>query len=341
MKKEQFLALLSKQLSKELSAEENDALLAAIQANGEYQQIAAKLAHYFKQSKTKNVKTARLRSAKERIAIAEKNGFQPTFDYSSPKSNYFSIRNLLKIAAALLLGFLSLFMLAEFFEDDAMVMQRYASTNQKSFFLLEDGTKVWLNKYSSINYNQPFGRDKREITLLGEAYFDVANNTNVPLFIHVANIDIEVKGTAFNVNASRGNSSIEVALERGLIQVTNRLDRGNQVLLKPNQKLMISNVIEDGKSAKFTIFPILASSLQNETKWTVDTLIFNKEKLKDLVLQLEKKYAVKIEIRSAKLGEKRFSGTFTSETIREILDALKLSYPMTYTITNKLVTITD
>lgn len=78
-----------------------------------------------------------------------------------------------------------------------------------------------------------------------------------------------------------------------------------------------------------------------EIKQTDDTLIFRKEKLKDLAIRMEKKYQLKIEIQSEQLKEKRFSGTFSTETIQQALEALKLSYPLTYTISNGLVTIKD
>ena len=56
---------------------------------------------------------------------------------------------------------------------------------------------------------------------------------------------------------------------------------------------------------------------------------------------MEKKYDMKIEVQSEQLREKRFSGTFTNETIQQALEALKLSYPLTYTISNRLVVIKD
>jgi ferric-dicitrate binding protein FerR (iron transport regulator) len=131
-----------------------------------------------------------------------------------------------------------------------------------------------------------------------------------------------------------------VALVRGLIEVTDKLDKSHKVLLKPNEKLVFSTNPAKGH-ANFMVFSLAENALLTNTKWIADTLVFRKEKLKDLALRMEKKYDLKIEVHSELLKEKRFSGTFTDETIHQALEALKLSYPLTYTINNRLVIIKD
>jgi transmembrane sensor len=340
MKKDKFLFLLSKKLSNDISAEENELLTIAINSSDEYKQLADKLTKYFNQRKAKNSKTDKLRAAWVMIAKAEEENFEGTFDYATPKSK-FNTFSFLKIAAVLILALASTLVVYTLQKRNQQEIQSFSTGTSKSFKLLADGTKIWLNKNSVLSYNSSFGKEKREISLKGEAYFDVVKNSAIPLFIHVGNITIEVKGTAFNVNAYSDKPYIQVALIRGLIQVSHTADPKNSVLLKPNQKLTIPNAVVNGTASKFTIEPINPLALLNETKWTSDTLIFRKEKLKDLAIQLEKKYELKIEIQSAQLKERRFSGTFTTETIKQALDALKLSYPLTYTISNKLVIIKD
>lgn len=340
MKKDKFLSLLSKKLSNDISIEENELLTIAVNSNDEYKQIADKLTKYFKQHKTKNSKTDKLRSTWTMIARAEAEDFQGTFNYTTTK-NRFNAANFIKIAAVLILLLASTLIVYKSQRGNDQEIQSIITNNNKSFKLLEDGTKIWLNKNSVLSYNASFGKSKREISLQGEAYFDVVKNSTIPLFIHVGNINIEVKGTAFNVNAYSEKPNIQIALIRGLIQVSHITDPKNKVLLKPNQKIIIPSALVHGEIGKFSIQPINTLALLNETRWTSDTLIFRKEKLKDLAIQLEKKYELKIEIRSAQLKERRFSGVFTTETIQQVLDALKLSYPLTYTISNKWVIIKD
>ncbi|MFD0941078.1 FecR family protein [Pedobacter boryungensis] len=340
MKKDKFLFLLSKKLSNDIAAEENELLTIAINNSEEYKQLADKLTKYFNQRKVKNSKTDKLRTTWAMIAKAGADDFEETFDYSPPKRKL-NTALFLKIASVFILAIASTFLIYRLQNRTEQEIETISTGTTKSFKLLADGTKIWLNKNSALQYNSAFGKEKREITLKGEAYFDVVKNSSIPLFIHAGNITIEVKGTAFNVNAYSDKPNIEVALIRGLIQVSHTSDSENMVLLKPNQKLIIPNASANGAHSKFIIEPINSLALLNETKWTSDTLIFKKEKLKDLALQLEKKYELKIEIQSAQLKERRFSGTFTTETIKQVLEALKLSYPLTYTISNKLVIIKD
>jgi transmembrane sensor len=213
--------------------------------------------------------------------------------------------------------------------------------NIKVYKTLDDGTKVWLNKSSSIRINKNFGQQKRELFLKGEAYFDVFKNTKVPLIIHAGDINIQVKGTAFNVKAYKENGEVQVALVRGIVEVSNRLNSKQSVLMRPNEKLVFSKSGLNGKENGFLVVHVNPDLLLKETKWTIDTLIFSKEKLSVLALRLEKKYDLKIDIQSNVLKNKRFSGTFTNETILQTLEALKLSYPLKYKIEGKLVVIKD
>ncbi|AOM77098.1 FecR family protein [Pedobacter steynii] len=291
--------------------------------------------------KKEDRKTEQLNHIWNMINVAENQGFVGKFDYSIAGKKSLFINNLLKVAAVLVLlagtGMLGYHLLNHPADKNVDIL---TTTGEKTFKVLDDGTRIWLNKNSSINYNKSFGQHKREIILEGEAYFDVVKNEDIPLLIHVGNIDIEVKGTAFNVNAYKNSKKIQVALVRGLIQITDKLDSKQKILLHPNERL-IFNTARDSTQHKFLVSSIKSETLLNETKWIADTLIFSKERLSDLVMRMEKKYDLRIEIHSEKLKDKRFSGRFANETIQQALEALKLSYPLTYTINNRLVVIKD
>ncbi len=341
MEKDKFILLLSKKLSKEISDSEQKQLSQALQ-NEEYRLLAIQIEHYFKEKNEIGAIVPPLDTIWQRIAKAEKDLVANKFDFSVPKQNLFS--NILFRVAAILVLFLSISLVTYYLFNRTQTIA-LAATDQKIFKILDDGTSIWLNKQSSITYNEDFGKHQREITLKGEAYFDVVKNAAVPLIIHVGDrtdgIDIEVKGTAFNVNAYLENDGIEVALVRGFIAVTDRQNVKNSVLLKPNDKLVFNTKFAKQNLSSFRVLALKPELIFKATSWVSDTLIFNKEKLVDLAPKLEKKYNLKIEIRSEKLKEKRFSGTFTSETIYQALEALKLSYPLTYTIDKQLVTIKD
>jgi transmembrane sensor len=343
MKKQYFLDLLAKRWSGDISLAENMQLQQAMEQDVDFKQTVDELEAYF-QSKKDSAETRmnaaeKLQSAWKAIGLAERQKFVPKYEHIGPVKSGFSGTYLLKIAAVFLVILSCTLLIFNFLSrEKALKFNTLNTTVDKLYKTLDDGTKVCLNRGSSIRFNQDFGKNKREVFLEGEAFFDVAKNKEIPLYIHVRNLNIEVKGTAFNVNAYREKVNVEVSLLRGLVEITSSLDKGDRVLLKPNEKL-IAAAQPGGSGLAFIVLPMGTEKQLQEINWTQDSLVFKKEKLKDLVIRLEKKYSIKIEIRKEELKDKRFSGSFAAEGLKEALEALRLSYPFTYTINNKLVII--
>jgi ferric-dicitrate binding protein FerR (iron transport regulator) len=102
---------------------------------------------------------------------------------------------------------------------------------------LPDGTVVWLNAASSLQYPTAFIGDKREVSLKGEAYFEVAKNKTMPFVVHAKNNTvIEVLGTDFDVDAYDNNSTLDATLLTGSIKV-------NGTLLRPGQQAQVDNAV--------------------------------------------------------------------------------------------------
>ncbi|WP_316809696.1 FecR family protein [Pedobacter heparinus] len=342
MNKQYFLDLLAKSWSGEISSAENLQLQEAMEQDEELRQIAHELEAYF-QSKKDNANSRnaaeKLQRVWKTIALAGQQNFVPKYNHTEPVKSGFSRAYLLKIAAVFLVTLCCAVITFNYWNREKTVkFDTLNTTIDKLYKTLDDGTKVCLNRGSSIRFNSNFGADKREIFLEGEAFFDVAKNKEIPLYIHARNLNIEVKGTAFNVNAYREKPNIEVSLFRGLVEITSNLDKGDRLLLKPNEKL-IAAAQDGGSGMAFMVLPMATARQLQEINWTQDSLVFKKEKLKDLVIRLEKKYVIKIDIQKEELKDKRFSGSFAAEGLKEALEALKLSYPFTYTINNKLVII--
>ncbi len=104
----------------------------------------------------------------------------------------------------------------------------------KTSLVLPDGTKVWLNAGSQLDYDKNYGNKLREVSLVGEAYFDVVKNTERPFLIHTRKMDIKVLGTAFNVKCYPGEKTTETSLVRGSIEFTLK-ERQEKIMLKPNE----------------------------------------------------------------------------------------------------------
>jgi ferric-dicitrate binding protein FerR (iron transport regulator) len=223
----------------------------------------------------------------------------------------------------------------------------------KTSLVLPDGTKVWLNASSELTYEKNYGNKLREVTLSGEAYFDVVKNKEKPFIIHTSKMDIKVLGTVFNVKCYPGEKTTETSLVRGSIEVTLK-DRVEKIMLKPNEKLIINNaddIAEKNKiisrkvapSKTITEKPIISLThltmlpVDNtiiETAWVQNRLVFSSETFEEVVLKMERWYNVKIFIMDESLKEERLTGNFEKETIADALNALKLTTKFSYNIVN-------
>ena len=218
----------------------------------------------------------------------------------------------------------------------------------KSKVELPDGSTVWLNAGSKLTYKEDFGKEIREVSLSGEGFFDVTKMKDKPFIIHTSSIDIKVLGTVFNVMAYPEDKRTETSLIRGKVEVTIKSRPNDKIILSPNEKLVVENdkIIEDGRREKKepAETPMTTSSLVSvdklkyspidstlaEIEWVKNRLVFRDESFDDLAVQMERWYAVSIEIKDKELEQKRLTGIFDSETIDEALEALKISVPFRY-----------
>lgn len=118
---------------------------------------------------------------------------------------------------------------------------------------LADGSAVWLNAGSQLRYNTGFGKSNRDLHLVGEAYFDVAKNPDLPFMVNTQDQQIEVLGTAFNVSAYADEPMVKTTLQRGALTVTSEAQR---LTLKPNQQS-----VWDKAAQKMAIRDVHASSI--------------------------------------------------------------------------------
>ena len=331
MNREKFLALLSKKMRNELSPGEQEVFDRCVAENKEYRQLDEAIGTGTGQTMASLPGLeARLSAIWERIAAD---------DDAMPAQIKRPVLRwaVLKIAAVLLLIAGAIVWMRAYNkstkEERMLVLQ---TTDEKLYTTLPDGTQVTLNNHSTLEYNTEFGEEKRKIVLQGEAFFDVTENKNIPLQVLAGPLVVEVKGTAFNVNAYKYNAEVQVVLLRGSVEVSRRGDRTNKVLLRPNQWLLAPNTAAGAMQFRIDSVDVqMAAHLH----WAEDSLVFRKEQLQHIALKLEKKYGVTIEIKTAALKEKRFSGMFVNESLAEGLEALKMAYPFQYKIEDKKVTI--
>ncbi|MBS1757885.1 MAG: FecR family protein [Bacteroidetes bacterium] len=232
-----------------------------------------------------------------------------------------------------------------------------AKRGSKSKILLPDGTQVWLNSDSKLTYNNNFNGAFREVTLEGEAFFDVVKNPKRPFIVHTSDINIKVLGTAFDVKSYPLESTIEATLIRGLIEV----EKTNQplspkIILHPNEKMVYnkipirtslgnSNIISNSTNSNAQSISIsnlpknTMDSARMETSWIYGRLLFEGNSFKELAPKMERWFNVKITFKNNRVANYRFSGAFENENIEEALEALQLTANFKFSLSGNEVII--
>jgi ferric-dicitrate binding protein FerR (iron transport regulator) len=224
----------------------------------------------------------------------------------------------------------------------------------KSKIQLPDGSQVWLNADSRITYNESFRGPFREVQVTGEAYFDVAKDKDHPFIIHANSIDVRVLGTSLNIRSYSNEKNTEAVLIRGSIEVTLRSSPDKKIILQPNDKLVVQNgkaIVVKGMPAvqKYEDAPVMTlgkahmqpkDTVAMDILWVKNKLSFDKETLDDVARKIERWYAVKVSISDERLKHTEYSAVFEDESLRQVMEALRMTGNFRYSISKREVTIT-
>ena len=200
---------------------------------------------------------------------------------------------------------------------------------------LTDGTLVWLNAGSRMTYSQGFGVENREVDLEGEGYFEVKRNESLPFRVHSKDLRLEVLGTKFNFRDYPTDKEVVVSLLQGRVAVSNLLKSEPEMLLAPNERVVL-----DKAEGRMKVEPVTAS---NASEWTEGYLFFDEELLPDIVQELERSYDVQIHLADTSLNHFRFYGNFIrrEQTIREVMEVLSSTDRIDFRISGRDVTVYD
>lgn len=107
-------------------------------------------------------------------------------------------------------------------------------SGQRMDLILEDGTKVKLNSGACLRYPTLFSKDSREVSLSGEAYFDVAHEADRPFTVRTFASDVRVLGTEFGIMADEASRTFTAMLVKGAVKVMSRINPAESLIMKPN-----------------------------------------------------------------------------------------------------------
>ncbi|SCD18946.1 hypothetical protein PSM36_0110 [Proteiniphilum saccharofermentans] len=194
----------------------------------------------------------------------------------------------------------------------------YAPAGQRAQITLQDGTVVWLNAQSTLKYPSHFSKRNREVEIIGEAFFDVAQEKKRPFIVSTQHIDMEVLGTQFNVYSYPDADYIQTDLVEGSVKIYEAMDKKNSVILKPNEQVTI-------RGNKMTVDNIINS---NHLLWKEGIYCFHNERLIDIIEKLQLYYDIKIVVEDPEIFNVRYTGKFRQrDGIDEILRIMQKIQP--------------
>ncbi|PKP00816.1 MAG: hypothetical protein CVU14_06645 [Bacteroidetes bacterium HGW-Bacteroidetes-9] len=240
---------------------------------------------------------------------------------------YYSVAG---IAAMLLIAF-GLFSILQ---KEVVVKQFTTTSNISAPLSLPDGSSVILNRNSFIKYPDHFTGNLREISIFGEAFFEVSPDREMPFLIHASGLDIKVVGTSFNVEAKAGSDFVKVTVNTGKVLV---YPTGT-----PSGKIESSGLIlSAGEIATYS--PESGKILRgvnddlNILSWKTGILTFRESRLDDVLKALENKYETRFVVKNREVLNQRLTARFENDSLEDVMETISLIYNVSYEIKGKIV----
>jgi ferric-dicitrate binding protein FerR (iron transport regulator) len=207
---------------------------------------------------------------------------------------------------------------------------------ERSNVTLPDGTRVWLNSCSRIEYTTSLFSGKRKVNLAGEAYFEVRKDKNASFIVNSENVSATVLGTKFNIRANREDSQITATLLEGSILVSVKdLAEKKCIKMKPDQQL-----IYNCRTGKIDLSECFSAS--DHISWIDNKLYFEKAGLLEITKSLERYYNVHFVFASEDIKNETFTCDFqTNENIYQILSILKLTGKFNFKVEERTIILSS
>lgn len=192
-------------------------------------------------------------------------------------------------------------------------VETVSTSSSHQLIKLPDGSTVILNENSSLVFPENFSGNTREVTLIGEGYFDIKHDAHKTFIVHTGKVRTTVLGTAFNIRAYKSDQKVDVTVTRGRVRVST----DKQVLadLRPDQQVSYYKTQARIEKIKTKATEVI--------EWQSRDLFFDDVTLKEAATLLEQRFQIKILFADHEALSCRFSGTFLKgENLDEVLEVI-------------------
>lgn len=198
----------------------------------------------------------------------------------------------------------------------------------KKALTLPDGSEVTLNAGSKIKIPSNFGEKNREITLTGEAFFNIRHNAAKPFIIHSENIQITDIGTAFDVKAYPNENEIKVSVETGIVRIEkNTSNAGTQLFAREmirNRQMVYNKVLD--------VHVITDVNAELMSSWRHNLLSFDNATFEEISKTLERWYNIPVKLNNKSANCRRYTLSFQNDSLEHVLNVLANLSDMTYKV---------
>lgn len=194
----------------------------------------------------------------------------------------------------------------------------FFTENSNQELILDDGSHVELNKYSSIQYPQQFKGENRMVNFKGEGFFNIARNEEKPFVVKVGPVAVRVLGTTFNIKAQPLSEFIEVVVENGKVEVAVGSDK---VVLTKGFKVVYNKARKSFEKSR--------NRNVNYLSWKTNEIQFKDSKFNDVILTLESVYGINIKLSDTTILNNRLTANFNHTDLKSVMSVICKTFNLT------------
>jgi ferric-dicitrate binding protein FerR (iron transport regulator) len=233
----------------------------------------------------------------------------------------FRMQTIIRIAASLLiitgLGITVLYLNNSGVLSGKIVVSANSGERNKEVFL-PDGSKVFLNRNSELSYNKNPEKSSRNVTLKGEAFFDIKRDPSKPFIIDAGKANVKVLGTSFSVLTNNSYNAVEVFVKTGSVMLCD--SSGNQMILEPG----------DIGTMDLKSFAKAVNKNPNYLSWNTDLLVYEKQTLDVVFADLKKVYNIDVIADNPEILKNPLTATYEKEPEETIIRLLCSTFTLSY-----------
>jgi transmembrane sensor len=189
-----------------------------------------------------------------------------------------------------------------------------AEANEIQQVTLHDGSVVHLNAGSKLSYPKKFKAENREVSLSGEAFFNVSKNKQKPFIVRTNRVTIQVLGTSFNVNNNKGNSC-EVIVSTGKVEVLDNISNESVTLVKNERAVSRNGVLKKHTELN-----------KNALAWRTKEFSFSAMPLHEVVSIIAEAYNTSIELQIGENCNFELNSEYSDMNVETILESISKAF---------------